>query len=91
MLRTLFCCARDPDVGMPSRVMDVYVFEGDRALVRAAVGVLLWLEGRLYGGREEVLGLLGWAGRERWGVGCEEEFMRGVRAAGKVEGRVAGG
>lgn len=86
MLRTLFCGhgGADADVALPSRVMDVYVFEGDRALVRAAVGLLGALEARLYGGREEVLALLGWAGREGWRVG-EEEFVAAVRAAGKVD------
>ncbi|KAI4252945.1 MAG: hypothetical protein LQ352_003991 [Teloschistes flavicans] len=42
-----------------SRVWDVIVFDGDAAMVRTVVGIMGWLEGRLYGNREEVLGVLG--------------------------------
>jgi hypothetical protein len=43
--------------------------------------------GRLYGGKEEILALLGWMNERCWELGSEEEFMEGVREAGKVEGR----
>ncbi|KAL8946787.1 MAG: hypothetical protein Q9222_006865 [Ikaeria aurantiellina] len=72
-----------------SRVWDVIVFDGDAAVVRAVVGVLGWLEGSLYGNREEVLGVLGWNGGG-WGIEKDVEgFMRLVRDAGK-ERRVNG-
>ncbi|KAL8819457.1 MAG: hypothetical protein Q9223_002115 [Gallowayella weberi] len=66
-----------------SRVWDVMVFDGDAAVVRTVVGLLGWLEGRLYGNREEVLGVLGWRGGG-WGIeGDVEGFMKLVRAVGK--------
>ncbi|KAL8697720.1 MAG: hypothetical protein Q9201_006971 [Fulgogasparrea decipioides] len=66
-----------------SRVWDVVVFDGDAAMVRTAVGIMGWLEGRLYGSREEVLGVLGWRGGH-WGIGRDVEgFMQLVRDAGK--------
>ncbi|KAK1065061.1 hypothetical protein LTR74_008173 [Friedmanniomyces endolithicus] len=64
-----------------SRLWDVYVFEGDDVLIRAAVAVLGRLEGKLYGGKEEVLDLLSWRNRGRWEVGGEEEFVGAVREA----------
>ena len=87
LLRALFCTAAlGPDIA--SRVMDIYVFEGDKMLVRAAVGTLARLESRLYGSRDEVLDTLG---KERWEVGDEEEFMKAVREAGKVDEEERGG
>ncbi|KAH0556615.1 hypothetical protein GP486_005552 [Trichoglossum hirsutum] len=87
MFRSLFTLRLPLDVA--SRVWDVYVFEGDAFLVRTAVGVLGRLEAKLYGGREEVLRLLGWGSQEQiscWDVGGEDEFMLRVREAGKQEG-----
>ncbi|KAL8713552.1 MAG: hypothetical protein Q9220_002414 [cf. Caloplaca sp. 1 TL-2023] len=73
-----------------SRVWDVIVFDGDAAVVRAVVGVMGWLEGSLYGNREEVLGVLGWNGGG-WGVERDVEgFMRLVRDAGKERRKVDG-
>ncbi len=81
MFRTLFL--NGCGIEVVSRIWDVWVFEGDKVLVRAALGVLKALEGRLVGAeREEVLDVLGWGGRG-WDVGGEEEFMRGVRWVGK--------
>lgn len=70
------------------RLWDVFVFEGDRTLIRGAVAVLSLLEGRLYAGREAVLDVLGWRNeRGVWGkVGGEEEFVIALREAGKVDG-----
>ena len=66
-----------------SRVWDVIVFDGDAAMVRTAVGAMGWLEGRLYGSREEVLAVLGWRAGG-WGVGKDvDRFMTLVRDAGK--------
>lgn len=79
LLSGLFCA--ELGVEIASRVWDVYVFEGDRALVRAVVGMLSVLEGRLYGSKEEVLQVLGGT----WNVGTADEFMAGMRSAGKVE------
>ena len=68
-----------------ARVWDLYVFEGDKALARAAVAVLTRLESKLYGKRDEVLDLLGWGNEGRWELGSEEEFVAAVRDAGKVD------
>ena len=95
MLRSLFCAHLGVD--QLSRLWDVYVFEGDGVLIRAVVGCLIRLEGKLYDGKNEILRVLGWpnpdvaaAGNQKssfrpWDVGNEEEFMRAVREAGKVE------
>ncbi|KAK4992674.1 hypothetical protein LTR50_001009 [Elasticomyces elasticus] len=82
LFRTLF--AWRLDVEAVSRIWDVYVFEGDKVLVRAAVGLLARLEGRLYGDRDEVFGVLGWAAQSRLAAGDEEELVKAVREAGKV-------
>lgn len=70
-----------------ARVWDLYVFEGDKALARAAVAVLSKLEPKLYGKRDEVLDLLGWGNEGRWELGSEEEFVAAVRDAGKVDAK----
>lgn len=70
-----------------SRVWDVFMFEGDKTLIRAAVAVLGRLEGKLYGSREEILELIGWCNEKKWEVGSEEEFVTAVREAGKVDGK----
>ena len=75
-------------VDVAARVWDVMVFDGDGVIIRTAVAVLGALEGKLYGGKEEVLEVLGWRGgkgRGTWEVGNEEEFMARVRSAGKEE------
>ena len=84
IFQTLFVKGCGADVA--SRIWDVYVFEGDKVLVRAAVGVLTRLEGRLWGDREEVLAELGWENSGVWRLGGEEVVMRAVREAGKVSG-----
>ena len=64
------------------------VFDGDGVIIRTVVAVLGALEGKLYGGKEEVLGVLGWSGgtdKGAWEVGDEESFMGRVRNAGKEE------
>ena len=71
-----------------ARVWDVMVFDGDGVIIRTAVAVLGALEGKLYGTKEDVLGVLGWRGgrnRGTWEVGNEEDFMSKVRSAGKEE------
>lgn len=68
-----------------SRVWDIFVFEDDKALIRAAVAVLGRLEGRLYGGRDEILDQISWRNEKKWEVGSEEDFIAAVRDAGKVD------
>jgi hypothetical protein len=68
-----------------TRIFDVYVFEGDAALIRASVGTLAKLEGRLYGSREEILELLASAKGVPWDLGRDDEFMSVMREMGKVE------
>ena len=64
-----------------TRLWDVWVFEGDAVLVRAAIALFASLESRLYGvnTKEEILRIL------RNGVegGDEEKWMRAVRDAGR--------
>lgn len=85
-MRTLFL-APGEGVGIEAafRVWDVMVFEGDGLVIRAVVGVLEGLEGSLYGGRDEVLGLLGWGGRWDAGAGKGEtgveNLMTRIRGA----------
>ncbi len=90
-MRTLFL-APGGGVGLEAavRMWDVMVFEGDDAVVEGVVGVLAGLEAKLYGEKEEVLGVLGWRGEGCAAVqarcgGELEEFMTRVRAAGKEE------
>lgn len=89
MLRTMFL---GPGGGLgidiAARVWDVMLFDGDSTIIRAAVALLGALESRLYGAKEEVLGVLGWGSRNErylWKVGGEDEFMARVRSAGKEE------
>jgi hypothetical protein len=57
-----------------SRVWDIYVFEGDYILLRAAVAVLWHFESRLlYLDKDEVLQTL--TGTE-WDLGKEDVFMK---------------
>ncbi|KAF2499753.1 hypothetical protein BU16DRAFT_453837 [Lophium mytilinum] len=41
------------------RLMDVYVFENDKTLIRGILAVLTLLEHELYGSRKEIMGVLG--------------------------------
>lgn len=91
MIRTLFLGpGHGLGVEIAVRVWDVMVFDGDGVIIRSVVAVLGALEGKLYGGREEVLGVLGWGGGTGtggWDVGDEEMFMAMVRNSGKEEKR----
>ena len=84
MFRSLFCSQKF-GMDIASRIFDVYVFEGDAALIRASVGTLAKLEGRLYGSHHEILELLGSAQSSPWDLGKEDEFMAMMREMGKVE------
>lgn len=85
MFRCLFAYNLPPE--HVARLWDLYVFEGDKLLVRAAVAVLGKLEPRLYGARDEVFDLVSWRNEGRWDLGEGEEFVRAIREAGKVEGK----
>ena len=86
MFLTLFSLHCPVDV--TSRIWDVYAFEGDSFLVRTAVGILMALESKLYGDRDEVLGILGW-NTNAWPLGKDDEFMNIVRSAGKEEAKLS--
>lgn len=87
-MRTLFL-APGEGVGIESavRMWDVMVFEGDGLVIRAVVGVLEGLEGSLYGGRDQIMGMMGWGGRLGAGVGkggpAVESLMTRIRGVGK--------
>ncbi|KAI9158016.1 TBC domain-containing protein [Paramyrothecium foliicola] len=73
-----------------ARLLDVYVFEGDAILVRAAVAYLLSREMSLLGTKtiDEVVSVMT-SGSDRAapatsGMGAEDRFMNSVREAGKV-------
>jgi hypothetical protein len=83
MLRSLFCSQKF-GMDIASRIWDIYVFEGDKALVRAAVGVLAKLEGQLYGSKQEILNVLG-SSCGACNLGPEDDFIRLVRDMGKVD------
>lgn len=70
-----------------SRVWDVFAFEGDKTLVRAAVAVFIRLESKLYGTREEILDVISWRNEKDWPIGTEDDFIKAVREAGKVDAK----
>jgi hypothetical protein len=58
-----------------SRIWDIYAFEGESILLRAAVAVLWHFEAKLYVDKHEVLATLN---IEEWDLGKEEIFMKKV-------------
>lgn len=74
-----------------SRLWDVYVFEGDALLVRAAIALLLRVEMALLGCRNPKEVQLAITAQSSGGskvpavgeVGVEDKFMKAVREAGK--------
>ena len=71
---------------LASRVWDVMVFDGDAVVVRTCVAILGCLEISLYGGREDVLQVLGWRGSmggDSLAAVGEDAFMDVVRGVGK--------
>lgn len=85
LFRCLFAYNLSPE--HVSRIWDIYVFEGDKSLIRSAVAVLGRLESKLYGSKDEILDLISWRNEKQWPVGSEDEFIKAVRDAGKVDGR----
>ncbi|KYK61694.1 TBC domain protein [Drechmeria coniospora] len=90
-LRDLFVSMFTSYLGVDeaARLWDVYVFEGDPLLVRAAVAVLLSHEMALLGSRTaaEVRAVMSKAEAKSWTgaageIGAEERFMQAVRDAG---------
>jgi hypothetical protein len=75
MLSSLFASYMPLDI--LSRIWDIYGFEGDIVLLRAAVAVLWHFEPRLYVDKEEVLRTLTTA---RWDLGKEDVFTKKVWA-----------
>ncbi|KAI7368590.1 hypothetical protein KC336_g21098, partial [Hortaea werneckii] len=43
------------------------------------------LESKLYGTREEILDVISWRNEKDWPIGTEDEFIKAVREAGKVD------
>ncbi|KAI9890008.1 MAG: hypothetical protein M1814_004524 [Vezdaea aestivalis] len=91
LFRTLFCAGTGGTVGLEeaSRLWDIMVFEGDKAAIRGAVGVLGALERRILGRDEsEVRALLGWGWEGPDEIRKPEEvehFISAVREAGKED------
>lgn len=80
MLLSLFCNNKF-GMDIASRIWDVYVFEGDELLVKAACATLAKLEGKLYGDRAEVLEIF--ASDQAFSLGREDDFMSLIRSMGK--------
>ncbi|KIX00185.1 uncharacterized protein Z518_10323 [Rhinocladiella mackenziei CBS 650.93] len=99
MLRTIF--SNGLDVDRLCRVWDIWVFEGDRTLVRAAVAILGSLQSQLFDirgdidlKRRNIQEMLGWGPFNRqphsghWNLqamGDEEKFVEEVRLAGTLD------
>jgi len=98
MLRTLF--ANGLDLDRLCRVWDIWVFEGDRYLVRTAVALLgglqkqiFDLQGDVHLRRRNIQEMLGWGpfGRSPSGywnldaLGTDDAFVEEVRAAGRLD------
>jgi hypothetical protein len=99
MLRTIFCNGLDVD--RLCRVWDIWIFEGDRTLVNAAVAVLGSLQSQLFDmqgdldlKRRNIQEMLGWGPFNRvpqsghWNlqtVGDEEKFVEEMRLAGTLD------
>lgn len=99
MFRTIF--SNGLDVDRLCRIWDIWVFEGDRALVRAAVAILGCLQSQLFDIRGDIdlkrrntQEMLGWGPFNRqpksghWNlhtIGDEEKFMEEVRLAGTLD------
>ncbi|KAJ9628113.1 hypothetical protein H2204_009515 [Knufia peltigerae] len=99
MFRTIF--SNGLDVDRLCRIWDIWVFEGDRALVRAAVAVLGSLQSQLFDirgnidlKRRNIQEMLGWGPFNRepksghWNLhtlGDEEKFVEEIRLAGTLD------
>lgn len=68
-----------------ARIWDIFVFEGDKTFVRAAVAILGRLESKLYVDRDAVMELIGWRNENLWDMGSEDDFIAAVREAGKID------
>ncbi|KIW17444.1 hypothetical protein PV08_04638 [Exophiala spinifera] len=99
MFRTIF--SNGLDVDRLCRIWDIWIFEGDRALVRAAVAVLGSLQSQLFDirgdvdlKRRNIQEMLGWGPFNRqpksghWNLhtlGDEERFVEEIRLAGVLD------
>jgi hypothetical protein len=77
LFKSLFCCL---GMDIASRILDVYVFEGDAVLPQAAVAVFAKLEGKLYGDKNEILDVL--IGAKGFELGKDDDFMALVMSMG---------
>ncbi|KAF2725424.1 hypothetical protein K431DRAFT_280782 [Polychaeton citri CBS 116435] len=87
LLRCLF--AYNLPTAQVCRIWDIFVFEGDKALIRSAVAVLGKLESKLYGTKDEVLDVISWRNEQNWNFGSDDDLINAVREAGKVDGKAA--
>jgi hypothetical protein len=99
MLRTVF--SNGLDVDRLSRTWDIWIFEGDRSLISAAVAILgslqsqlLSMSGNIDLRRRNIQEMLGWGPYNRmpqsghWNltsVGSEEHFVGEIRLAGRLD------
>lgn len=99
MFRTIF--SNGLDVDRLCRLWDIWVFEGDRTLIQAAVGVLGSLQAQLFDirgsidlKRRNIQEMLGWGPFNRqpqsghWNLhvlGDEERFVEEIRLAGTLD------
>jgi len=98
MIRTLF--ANGLDLDRLCRVWDIWVFEGDRYLVRTAVALLgalqtqiFDLQGDMHLRRRNIQEMLGWGPFNRtssgyWNLaslGNDDSFVEEIRAAGRLD------
>ena len=94
MCRTLFANGLNPDV--LCRVWDIWIFEGDRYLIRTAVALLGSLQTRIFDiqgdvdlRRRNIQEMLGWGPCNRDASGYwkleGESFIDEIRAAGKLD------
>lgn len=78
LYRSLFCCL---GMDVASRILDVYVFEGDNMLPLAACATLAKLEGKLYGDKQEILDVV--LGAKGYELGKDDSFMALVKQMGE--------
>jgi len=81
VLRTAFAMHLHPD--LTSRIWDVFAFRGDMFLLQAALGMLIVLESKLYGDKDEVMALLGWTERPWQLLQDDETLMDIIHHAGR--------
>jgi Rab-GTPase-TBC domain len=80
LLEALIFASPRLSIDIATRLWDIFAFEADVAVVRAAVAVLACLEGRLYGGRlDEVCREVDSCGEGWWPLGGVDGFVARMR------------